>query len=78
MQQNVQFLASDMTWGLAYVDGSDTSGLNPERELDGWWIPFIHTGETLNILTPDSAVASMTKTNFITRFAKHPPLNDPL
>jgi len=78
VQQNVQFLASDMTWGLAYVDGSDTSQLNPERELDGWWVPFIHTGEALNILTPDSAVASMTKTNFISRFTKNPPLNDPL
>lgn len=78
VQQNLQFLASDMTWGLAYVDGTDTSQLNPETELDGWWVPFIHTGEALNILTPDSAVASMTKTNFISRFTKHPPLDDPL
>lgn len=78
VHQNLQFLASDMTWGLAYVDGTDTSQLNPERELDGWWVPFIHTGEALNVLTPDSAVGSMTKTEFISRFAKHPPLDDPL
>jgi len=78
VNQNLHFLASDMTWGLAYVDGSDTSQLNPESDLDGWWVPFIHTGAALNILTPDSAVASMTKASFIDRFTKDPPRDDPL
>ncbi|GEM_PF-5424380 len=78
VQQNRHFLASDMTWGLAYVDGSDTSNLNPEPQLSGWWVPFIHTGESLNVLTPDSAVSSMTKTQFIDRFTKDPPDQDPL
>lgn len=78
VNQNRHFLAADMTWGLAYVDGSDTSQLNSEPELDGWWMPFIHRGETLNILTPDSAVGSMNKTVFIDRFTKDPPDEDPI
>lgn len=78
VNQNRHFLASDMTWGLAYVDGSDTSQLNSEPDLSGWWVPFIHTGETLNVLTPDAAVSSMNKTEFIKRFTKDPPDEDPI
>lgn len=78
VHQNRHFLASDMTWGLAYVDRSDTSGLNPETELSGWWVPFIHKGETLNILTPDSAVNSINKKVFIDRYATTPPRDDPI
>lgn len=78
VHQNRHFLASDMTWGLGYVDGSDTSGLNPEAELAGWWVPFIHKGETLNILTPDAAVNSISKKVFIERYTLNPPDEDPI
>ncbi|MCC6908567.1 MAG: DUF1559 domain-containing protein [Phycisphaerales bacterium] len=78
VHQNRHFLASDMTWGLGFVKGSDTSQLNAEADLDGWWLPFIHTGESLNILTPDAAVSSMTKTEFIERFKNLRDEEDPI
>lgn len=72
------FLASDMTWGLGYVDGSDTSALNEETELSGWWISFLHQGETINLLTADSAVNRTTKKTFIDKYTGDPPDEDPL
>ncbi len=78
VHMNRHFLASDMTWGLGFVKGSDTSALNAETDLDGWWLPFIHTGESLNVLTPDAAVSSMTKTEFISRFKNLRDEEDPI
>jgi len=75
---NLNFMASDMSWGLAYVKGSDTSALNPEMELSGWWVPFIHPGNTINILTPNSGVSGMNKEAFIRKYKTLNPPDDPL
>lgn len=62
------FLVADQTWGLAYIPGSDTSALNEEAELEGWWTPFVHPNEQVNVLLPDYSVERLTKEEFIIKF----------
>ncbi len=73
---NSEFLMSDMTWGLAYVDGS--GGPNDEAELQGWWTVFVHPAETAHVLRPDSSVTRMAKDEFIRKYTEYPPIDDPL
>ncbi|MFW5653214.1 MAG: DUF1559 domain-containing protein [Planctomycetota bacterium] len=69
------FLASDMTWGLSYVEGSSTQ-VHEEPELQDWWTVFIHPSETSNVLMPSLGVEQMTKDEFIDRFTGNPPRDD--
>jgi prepilin-type N-terminal cleavage/methylation domain-containing protein len=73
------FLVADQTWGLAYIPGSDTSGLNTESELEGWWNPFVHPKESIGVLMPDQSVERLSKEEFITKFkTANPTFNDSL
>ncbi len=72
---NEHFIASDMTWGLAYVPGS--GGPNDEADLDGWWSVFIHPSDTSNVFRPDMSVQRMSKAEFIKKYTEDPPENDP-
>ena len=73
------FLAADQTWGLAFIKGSDTSGLNKEPELDGWWNPFLHPKESINVLFPSYNVERLSQEEFIRKFnTVNPPIDDPL
>ncbi len=72
---NDNFIASDMTWGLAYVPGS--GGPNQEADLDGWWTVFIHPSDTSNVFKPDMSVQRMSKSEFIDTYTEYPPENDP-
>ena len=73
------FLAADQTWGLAFVEGSDTSGLNTVPELDGWWNPFLHPKSTINVLFPSFNVERLSQEAFIKKFdMANPPIDDPL
>ncbi len=76
IQLNKHFIASDMTWGLAYVPG--THGPNEEIELEGWWSVFVHPGDTANVYRPDMSVQRMTKSAFIKKYTEEPPDDDPL
>ena len=72
------FLLADMTWGLAYVHGG-VQGPNPEPELQGWWVTFVHARKRLNVLTPDYGVQLMDKTQFVQQYlTAAPPVDDPL
>lgn len=70
------FLASDMTWGLAYVEGSTSPHAEPE--LQEWWTAFIHPSETSNVLLPSLGVEKFDKQQFIDRFTADPPRDDPI
>lgn len=73
------FLVADQTWGLAYVDDSETSGLNAASELDGWWNPFIHPKESIGVLLPDISTERLRQEEFIRKFdTVDPPVDDPL
>lgn len=73
------FLAADQTWGLSFIEDSDTSGLNEEQKLDGWWNPFIHPKESINVLFPSFSVERLSQEEFIKKFnTTNPPLDDPL
>ena len=69
------FLAADMTWGLAYVPETKA---HEEPELAGWWVAFVHREQTINVLSVDHAVETITKQEFIRRYAAHTPGDDPL
>ena len=70
------FLMADMTWGLAYVGNR---GPNPEPELAGWWVAFVHRGNAANVLTPDQSVQLVPRKTFITTYSTAtPPVDDPL
>jgi len=73
---NDHFIASDMTWGLAYVPGSH--GPNDEVDLKGWWTAFVHPGGTANVFRPDMSVQRMGKPAFIAKYTAEPPDDDPL
>lgn len=76
VRANEDFLMADMTWGLAYVNAH---GPNPEPELAGWWVVFVHSGARLNVLWPDYSVHMMDKAEFIQRYSTAtPPIDDPL
>lgn len=70
------FLAADMTWGLAFVEGSISP--NEEPELQEWWTAFIHPSQVANVLLPSLGVEQFSKDQFIDRFTENPPLDDPL
>ena len=66
------FLVADQTWGLAYVEGTDSSGLHEKQEdrdaLAGWWNAFVHPKETINVMFPDFSVDRISKEEFIEKF----------
>jgi len=71
------FLAADQTWGLAFVSGS--GGPNTDLELQGWWNPFVHPNDRINVLLPDYSVERLSKEEFIRQFrTADPPISDPL
>jgi prepilin-type N-terminal cleavage/methylation domain-containing protein len=71
------FLAADQTWGLAFVPG--TIGPNVQLELRGWWNPFVHLNNKINVLYPTFAVERLSQKDFIKQFdTNNPPLDDPL
>lgn len=70
------FLAADMTWALGYV--KESGGPNSEPELNGWWVPFVHTGQMANIVRRDLAVQAVTKPQFIDAYTTDSPENDSL
>jgi hypothetical protein len=71
------FVASDMTWGLGYVeDGS--GGPHEEPELEFWWTSFVHNDETANVYRPDHSVSRTTKSEFIGMYTDDPPVDDKL
>jgi len=71
------FLVADQTWGLAFVSGS--GGPNTDLELQGWWNPFVHPTDRINVLLPDFSVERLSKEEFIRQFkTANPPVNDPL
>jgi prepilin-type N-terminal cleavage/methylation domain-containing protein len=76
MKADGQFLASDMTWALAYVNGSQ--GCEPEPQLAGWWVAFVHSHQKCNVLRPDQSVVDMAKPEFIAAYqTATPPVIDP-
>jgi type II secretory pathway pseudopilin PulG len=71
------FLAADQTWGLAFVP--KTVGPNEQLELSGWWNPFVHPKDTINVLLPMFNVKRLSREDFIRQFnTVNPPLDDPL
>jgi len=71
-----RFLASDMIWGMGYVKTG--GGPNPEPQLNGWWIPFVHRDETINLLRADGSGSMVAKPLFIQAYAANPPDDDSL
>ncbi len=72
------FLAADQTWGLAYVSNASEPGPNKEPELHGWWNPFVHPNENINVLFPDFSVDRLSKEMFIVQFKTANPPSDKL
>lgn len=71
------FLVADQTWGLAYIP--ETAGPNTQAELQGWWNPFIHLNDTINVLYPTFGVDRISQERFIVQFnTANPPDDDPL
>lgn len=78
------FLVADQTWGLAYVEDTDSSGLHEKQEdreaLAGWWNAFPHPSETINVLFPNFSVERLSKEEFIKKFKTdtniYPPIDD--
>lgn len=71
LKKGTQYLGGEQTWGLAYV--ADSGGPNEESDLNGWWVPFVHPGETANILTTDQSIELIAKPIFTDRYADVPP-----
>lgn len=71
------FLFADMTWAMAYVP--DSGGPHAgNTDLQDWWVVFVHTGETAQLLDADLAVSLFDKAQFIQEQTLDPPDGDDL
>ena len=72
-----QFIAADMSWGLAYVPGS--GGANPDDDgMKDWWTVFVHPGQTANVLTAEHSVEVQTLKQFEEKYTDDEPIDDEL